>query len=501
VRKDAPAGALQWETNFAKALANAKEQKRPLLFYYSPSERPAAYNDPLVRDGLKDFVCVQAFKEEEEVHAKFRQTRGGHPNCFIINSNTEKVLATVVGGITVNTVLKAIVEARSKAGLPLNPEIQRAVELAFTPDQKLIEKMTESGDINGLVDYLKQGERDVLRATDYLVIRVKFPAPLTASDVVVMLAGSNPDLPPSGLCLAPYFRKGKSRFAEIRIDAPGCLQINERVPMGDEAVVSREYTLEPLALAKASGFSGRVLRTDGSPVDRAIIRICDQDVVARTDSAGKFQMRGISPGNHLVRAEAPGGEFQSALDFESGGKVQKDLTLDAVTTVGIRWVLQTKEGSLDLSGPGTKSGEAYFGMNHSRFSLERGAETRAHWGSDFMMDEARDDMGAHASASAKSEIGKIKPGMPVFWLFDAGRHPSGMHREQVAFETITQVNGGKPYDERAYFEFLRGYPVRKGDVFTLRSVRKNCHAKIEIMDVTLIGLPQNQAPEGGVLVE
>jgi len=479
--------ALRWETDFTKALADAKQQKRLLCFYYSPNPgNPEVFNDPLVRDGLKEVVCVQAFKEQEEVHAKFRRTSGGYPNCFIIDSNTERVLATVRGGITAYTLLKAIIEARSKAGLPLTPEMQRSVDLAFDPDQKLIEKMTTAGDINGLVDYLKQAQRDEIRVNDYLVIGVKYPPSVNASDVVVMLAGANPEFPPSGVCLKSCPRSKRGWDADVKIDAPGCLQINDQVPMdGDKAVLSREYTLEPLPLTKASGFSGRVLRTDDSPVERAIVRICDQGVVARTDSSGRFHLRDISPGTHLVRAEAPGGEFQATLEFEPGESIQNDLILDDVTTVGIRWVLQTKEGSLDLDGPGTKSGEAHFSMKHSRFLLERGAETREYWGSDFMLKEMQDGFRKHVSDSAKGEIDGIKNSTPVFWLFDAGRHPSGLHREQDSFESITQVNGGKSYDERSYFEFLRGYPVRKGDVFTLRTVRKNCHAKIEIIDVTL----------------
>jgi hypothetical protein len=386
--------------------------------------------------------------------------------------------------------------------LPMGPEMRRLVEVAFEPDQKVTEKMTAAGDLNGLVEYLRKGERDEFRLHDHLVIRVKYPGALNPSEVVVMLAGENPDLPPSGICLASRPRSKVGWDAFVRIDAPGYLQINDQVSMnGDKAVISREYTLEPLPMNKASGFSGRVLRSDGSPVGRAIVRVCDQGVVARTDSAGRFHLRQISPGTHLVRAETPGGEFQSTLDFEPGDLVQIDLVLDDVTTVGIRWTLQTKEGSLDLDGPGTKSGEAHFSMKHSRFLLERGAETRVYWGSDFMMEEMRDDLREHASASAKNVAATIKPGMPVFWLFDAGRHPSGLHREQAAFESITHVNGGKPYDERTYFEFLKGYPVRKGDVFTLRSVRKNCHAKIEITDVTLMDIAPNQAPENDVPVE
>ncbi len=37
-----------------------------------------------------------------------------------------------------------------------------------------------------------------------------------------------------------------------------------------------------------------------------------------------------------------------------------------------------------------------------------------------------------------------------------------------------------------YFELVRGEPVRKGDVFTLRCTMRNCFAKLEVTDVTIV---------------
>jgi hypothetical protein len=38
----------------------------------------------------------------------------------------------------------------------------------------------------------------------------------------------------------------------------------------------------------------------------------------------------------------------------------------------------------------------------------------------------------------------------------------------------------------SYFQFARGEPVRKGDVFTLRTATRNGFAKLEVTDVTIV---------------
>ena len=92
----------------------------------------------------------------------------------------------------------------------------------------------------------------------------------------------------------------------------------------------------------------------------------------------------------------------------------------------------------------------------------------------------------YLSKEKVAELETSNAGAPIFWLFDSGMHPNGLHAEKARFEDIRTVNDGKPYEEKNYFQFLRGETVRKGQVFTLRCVRKDCYAKMEITDVTLV---------------
>ena len=62
----------------------------------------------------------------------------------------------------------------------------------------------------------------------------------------------------------------------------------------------------------------------------------------------------------------------------------------------------------------------------------------------------------------------------------------------MPFEEITAVNAGKPYEDKEYFKFLRGDIVRPGQVYTLRCVRKDRYAKMEITDLTLVPAEQTQ---------
>jgi hypothetical protein len=188
-----------------------------------------------------------------------------------------------------------------------------------------------------------------------------------------------------------------------------------------------------------------------------------------------------------VRAEAPGGVFQKELTFDPGKRLKQNLTLNPVTTIGIRWVLQTKEGSHNLTGDGTRSGEAYFSVDHSLFSLERGEDTRMHGPGDFMLKNYSDDLRQDISPSGK-EVQNIRLGEPIFWPIEYfySSHSSGLHREHARFEDIKEVNDGRPFDEKSYWKSLKGYPVRAGDVFSIRCVRRDCYAKMEITDVTVV---------------
>lgn len=350
--------------------------------------------------------------------------------------------------------------------------------------------MVKSGDLNGLKNYLAPAKDDELRASNFLVARVRLPSGVRAADVVVLAAGSDVSLPDSGVLVVPISRDANG--GDLTIIAPGCGSIVEPLRVDqDTAVVARELNLEPVHEKDAASFTGRVLRADGKPAPRAIVRICDWGVT-RADDEGRFRFTDVSPGSFLVRAEYPGGEYQEELTFGSGAELKRDLPLTAVTTVGIRWAVQRTEGSRSFVGDSVRTGEAYFSVKHSRFLLERGAETRAYWGSDFML---KDDLEGVRPYMGKEQLARLDaspPGVPFFWLFDATHYPTGLHAEKMRFEDIRAVNDGRPYEENTYFKFLRGELVCKGQVYTLRCVRKDCYAKMEITDVTIV--PKQTSP-------
>ncbi|NCY01368.1 MAG: carboxypeptidase regulatory-like domain-containing protein [Planctomycetia bacterium] len=122
----------------------------------------------------------------------------------------------------------------------------------------------------------------------------------------------------------------------------------------DDAVQVRHYELRWLADAEAAPLAGIVLRADGTPAAAAIVRIDDwwdtaaadasaTPAVARTGADGRFRFPRVSPGSWLVRAECPGGEIEQLVTIPPPGDAPCTLRLAAVTTVGLRWMLQTRE--------------------------------------------------------------------------------------------------------------------------------------------------------------
>ena len=170
----------------------------------------------------------------------------------------------------------------------------------------------------------------------------------------------------------------------------------------------------------------------------------------------------------------------------AGQELKEDLALKAVTTVGIRWALQRKEGSRELTGEGVRTGEAYFSVEHSRFLLSRGAEVPQANGSDFMLMADWQGVRQYIEKEQVAKLEASNGGAPIFWLFDVGSHPNGLHAEKARFQDIGAVNDGKAYDGKSYFKFLRGETVRQGQVYTVHCARKDCYAKMEIMDVTIV---------------
>lgn len=482
------ASKLPWEKNYAAALAKAKAEKRPVFLMLTAEwcgpckmlERdtlPA----PSILAGLKEFVWVQAF-ENETLNKRFGLS--GYPTLVFLNSADEKVVAKTSGAEPANSFLSHVVEARQGAGLPLTEEMKAMVAAKFEPDAKLMREMLEKGDLAGLKRHLEPAKRDKLRQWNYALLKVNLPKGVAPEDVVVM-GRDHEELKLSKGGLASTMLDLEDEKLPLRIFAPGCNGVSAvaALPKG-EAVASVEVGLKRLGKNDAAKFTGRVLRPDGKPVANAIVRVCDWDST-RTDADGRFSMAGICGGKFLVRAEAPGGEFHRELDFKPGAELKQDLTLVPVTTVGIRWALQRREGLRNLAGEGVRTGEAHFSAAHSRFVLERGAESRQYWGSDFMLNAwDSKSLRPHTKAEYAEAADKAAPGTPVFWLFDSCARATGLHLESLPFAQILEVP--KEAGSGRYFEFLRGKPVKKGDVFTLWCVQKDCYAKMEIIDLTVV---------------
>jgi thioredoxin-related protein len=479
--------SLPWEKDYPAAREKAQAEKRPIFLmltatWCGPCKLLERETLPAkeVRAGLKEVVWVKAY-EDEKLNNKFNL--GGYPTLVFLDSSGERVLSRSSGYEPPAPFLRTVLAARKAADLPLTREMEQRIAKVFTPDHGKIENLAAAGDYEEVANYLAPAREDLLRQNNFLVARLHLPTEIKAAELQAT-AGFDLPVPDSGVFIIPVPRDGTP--IQLNINAPGFGSIQEKVSVDEKiAVATREFTLKKLSSKEAATFSGRVLGADKTGVANAIVRICDW-AWTRADSEGRFEIKNVSPGTFLVRAEAPGGEFDEKISFMAGNPLSQDLQLKAVTTVGIRWALQTHEGSKDLVGAGVRAGEAYFSITHSRFLLSRGAEVPQYWGSDFMMRADWQDLRQYIPKDKVAELEKSNNGAPIFWLFDAGSHPNGLHPETARFEDIRAINDGKPCDERSYFQFLRGDTVRKGQVYTVRCVRKDCYAKMEITDVTLV---------------
>ena len=483
----APAAeTLPWEKDYKTALVKAKAEKRPVFLMLTATwcgpckmlERQTL-PDANIRSGLHEFVWVQAF-EDADLNKRFQC--GGYPTLVFLEPETERVLAHSTGYRPPDTFLQLVIEARKAAKLPLTKTMQDLLARHFEIDYKKLAASVEAGDMKALTNYLAPLSNDSLRACNYRVVKLHLPEGVKPADVLFPGEGE-PLVPRSGLLMLPTPRGATNAPATILV--PGVARLTEPFPLpSNAAVAAREITVTPLTANEAASFTGRVLLPDGKPAAKAIVRICDW-TVTRTDNDGRFALSRVAPGAFTVRAECPGGEFQEQLTFEAGKELKRDLPLTAVTTVGIRWALQLQEGSRELAGEGVRTGEAYFSVKHGRFLLSRGAEVPEYWGSDFMLETDLGRVRQYMPAEKIAAIEAAPAGTPFFWLFDASDRVTGLHAEQVPFEEITAVNGGKPYQDKEYFKFLRGDLLRPGQVYTLRCVRKDRYAKMEITELTL----------------
>jgi hypothetical protein len=549
---------LPWQPDYAAAVGKAQAQHQHIVVLLAAPNSDAcrrletkALTDPLIRRALADMVWVRAESDaalEEQLGMK------EHPTLAFVNPFTAGVLHRVTGEKTVELLAREIVHARRAIGLDLTPGLEDVAARMFSFDGERAERFVEAGDAARLHDLLAPAAGDDSRQANYLIASVSLPDGMVPDDVRFLagvdclvgaetsddllaeslVVGRPPDLaescseygiPASGLVLVPVDRTGEPAVA-VRITAPGCRLVSDTIrfepPAPGTAAQVRRYDLRPLADTDAARLSGRVVKPDGSPVATAIVRIDDwwtapaeddgvpAPAVVRTDAAGRFTFPRISPGRWLVRAESPGGEREQFVDLEPGKDTPCELTLRAITTVGLRWVLQTRELSQDLTGPGTQSGEAFFSVSSSRISLARGMRLRTGEASDLMLAQTPLDDDS-LPAETRTALAALPAGTPVWYFVDTAYTAeflplAGLHRDPRPFAEINTVSPGDPLPDQEwdiigpilpqalaaarergnYFELVRGEPVRSGDVFTLRCTMRNCFAKLEVTDVTIV---------------
>lgn len=557
---------LPWQPDAATAVSLARTRHQHMVVLLAPEGAEAgvklletALADTLVGAGLADMVWVRV-AGDAAVEAQIQATE--RPAIAFVNPVTGSVLHSIAGPQSADRLACEIVHARRAIGLPLTPGLEPVARQMFAFDEAAAQDRIDSGDTAGLVKLVTPAAEDPSRLSNFLVAAVRLPSGIAADDVRFLagtdclvgthgqasspvqplVTGRLPELadtsteyplPPSGVVLVPVGRDAGATVT-VRITAPGVRLIEETIafapPAPGTAVQVRDYQLERLAPAAARRLSGLVRTPDGRPAAAAIVRIdgafapatarepLAMPLVTRTDEDGRFTFPAVAPGKWLVRAERPGGERETFVTVADSGDTTCELVLEAVTTVGLRWALQTQEFSQRLAGEGVRTGEAFVSVASSRLVLAWGMRVRTADYADLMLAETPLDDDALAPETRRG-LEALPPGTPVWYLGDVAYAQdwtplSGLHRDERPFDSIDAVSAAGPVpaqdwailgailpralattrEQNSFFQLIRGAPVRKGDVFVLRCVMLNCFAKLEVADVTIVPRAPDRSP-------
>lgn len=477
--------SLPWESDIDTAKQRAVREGKPLFVmmtatWCGPCKMLEKETLPhkVIRSALEDFVWVQAF-EDKEVEKRY-QCRG-YPTLAFVDSKSDKVFSSSAGYQQVNQFLATLIKARKDGKLPLSQELQDLEAKMFSPSLKTIQDLISANDAKGLKEYLQPAAKDILRTTNYALLKVSIPKSTRRQDVMIATEfGQEHELAESGLvCIRTNASQAN---AKISVTAPGCHKLELDLPFRDnEAVVTKVITLAELNATNSVKLSGIVTYPDGKPAAEAIIRILDVTQV-KTDKRGRYQFAKLPIGQHNIRVECPGGELHDRITLVRGKPMKQDIVVQPAATVGIRWAIQTESGKSELSGENVREGEAFFSAKYSRFSLERAKSVPGN--SDFMIS---DDLRNYEKLLSPQQLEAIRSTSApqfFFWLFDASGYGNGLHLETKKFAELNQFNDGNPIEPRKYFQFLRGEPLKVGQVYSVYCCKKMLFAKMEIVDIS-----------------
>jgi thioredoxin-related protein len=506
---------LPWQPDYVTALAKARKEKKPLMVmmsapwcgYCHHMEKTTLSNSG-VSEALEDFVWLKSM-EDQVIDAKFGAN--GYPSFAFADPFTESPVQTLSGYQPAGQFLKELLRIRTKFGMPDKEGLRAAAKWSFEPDQKHITTLIAMGKVDELVAYLAPAAKDSLRDHNVLIMQFDLPeAGKRWDDLVLMVdnqeIGWEGAISPDGIILWQGVRGGGE--VSVRATAPGYRQLDTRVHTDDAAVQRFTFTIPKLTLNETCRFVGTVVRSDGTPAAHAIVRICDW-ATTKADDQGRFCIEGVSPGTFLVRAEAPGGEYHEEVFLAPRSRHEGRIVLKSVPTVGLRWVLQTRDRDPLFSGDGVRCGEAYvsYGINseHRRFNLARGAQSRDVSVSDFMFVSALNfqhgiEVNENFTTDERMAIKAASPNAPIMYHIDGTGWPQGHHRERQTFDGVSHIDtGGRP--DQDYFK-MSTTVIREGDVFSVRCTHRERYAKMEIIDITIPNElpPRADAPPDALVI-